>query len=128
MTIARAGAILPGPLLGLSPDGANRQLWEQSRIPADPWELTRDAARDEDAGPEEIQAALGLLGQLRRQLDLRERDLIEAARGQGVSWHALAATLDLGSKQSAEQRYTRLSALAGRDCRRGPPGTARPCQ
>lgn len=59
--------------------------------------------------------ALAQLRQVRLDLDGAERRLIEAARAQGASWAAIAATLGLRSRQAAEQRWLRLCGEASRD-------------
>jgi hypothetical protein len=51
----------------------------------------------------------------RRAVDQVERELIEAARAQGHGWAAIAASLGLRSRQAAEQRWLRLSAVEKRD-------------
>ena len=51
----------------------------------------------------------------RRAVDEAERELIEAARMRGDGWAAIAAALGLRSRQAAEQRWLRLSAVERRD-------------
>jgi hypothetical protein len=58
---------------------------------------------------------LGLIEAVRREVDEAERELIEAARAQGHGWAAIAAALGLRSRQAAEQRWLRLSAVQKRD-------------
>jgi hypothetical protein len=71
--------------------------------------------------PDEIVAALGLIPALHRHLDDLERAAIDAARGTGTSWGAIAEALGLRSRQAAEQRRLRLTLdTTARD-----PGAAR---
>lgn len=77
--------------------------------------LTGSARREVEAalaadrpGVDQLLGALGRLDELRGDLDRAERQLIESARAQGVSWRELAAALGLRSRQAAEQRWLRL--------------------
>lgn len=58
---------------------------------------------------------LALIEAARREVDEAERELIEAARARGYGWAAIAAALGLRSRQAAEQRWLRLSAVEKRD-------------
>jgi len=95
--------------------GAERQRWQQQRLPLGGYQaLARvraavDAGAGEGATPEDVQDALRLLPGLRDELDCAERRLIEAARDRGASWAALAAPLGVRSRQAAEQRHRRLA-------------------
>ncbi|MBW4719671.1 hypothetical protein [Saccharothrix obliqua] len=60
---------------------------------------------------EDITQALGLVELARLEVDLVEVALIERARDAGASWSRIAAGLGLRSRQAAEQRYLRLTAL-----------------
>lgn len=59
--------------------------------------------------------ALSRLAATRKELDLIERRLIEAARARDASWARIATALGVTSRQAAEQRWLRLCADAGRD-------------
>jgi hypothetical protein len=59
--------------------------------------------------------ALSQLRQVRRELDRRERRLIEDSRALGASWADIAVALGLRSRQAAEQRWLRLCGEATRD-------------
>lgn len=63
----------------------------------------------------ELLTQLGQLRVARRELDARERELIEAARASGAGWAAIAEALGLRSRQAAEQRWLRLGAAGRRD-------------
>jgi len=95
--------------------GAERQRWQQQRLPLGAHRALARVRAEVDAGAggrataEDVQDALRLLPGLRDELDSAERRLIEAARDRGASWAALAAPLRVRSRQAAEQRYLRLA-------------------
>lgn len=66
----------------------------------------------EGVGAAEVVAALAALHELRDRLAGWEPRLIEAARGQGVSWAGLAPALGVTSRQAAERRYLRMRPAA----------------
>ncbi|NUR69217.1 MAG: hypothetical protein HOU81_00095 [Hamadaea sp.] len=64
-------------------------------------------ARDDASSADQL-AALGQIAVARKDLDSLERGLIANLRTSGVSWTQIAATIGVGSRQAAEQRYLRL--------------------
>ncbi|MEV0271084.1 hypothetical protein AB0H43_20060 [Hamadaea sp. NPDC050747] len=61
-----------------------------------------------DASDADRLAALARIASARKDLDSLERGLIADLRANGVSWTRIAATIGVGSRQAAEQRYLRL--------------------
>lgn len=66
-------------------------------------------------------AALRLIPQARRDLDVREYEAITAARDNGVTWREIAAALGVESPQAAAQRHQRLRARCAPDGTFQPP-------
>ncbi|NAZ78332.1 hypothetical protein GTQ99_23415 [Kineococcus sp. T13] len=98
--------------------GLARRPWQQPRQPASDVDLVRFvawAARDaRDADPAVLEAGLRLLAPARAELDQVETGLLFAARGAGMTWPQIAASLGLGSAQAAQQRLNRvLSRTSG---------------
>jgi hypothetical protein len=60
---------------------------------------------------EDAEAALVLLAYVRKTLDLDEKRLLDIARDRGVTWPRIAAALELGSAQGAQQRRKRLDSV-----------------
>lgn len=54
-------------------------------------------------------AALGSIPGQRRELDLREHQLITEARNAGASWQQIAAHLGYKDRQAAQQRHKALA-------------------
>jgi hypothetical protein len=91
-----------------------RRPWQHPGQPASDLDLVRFAAwsgRDpEDADPAVLDAALRLLAPARAELDQLESGLLFAARGAGMTWSQIAASLGLASAQAAQQRLSRMLA------------------
>ncbi|ALL79700.1 hypothetical protein AD006_31600 (plasmid) [Pseudonocardia sp. EC080610-09] len=72
---------------------------------------------------------LGQISRRRAAIDRAEYSLISAARANGAGWNDVATALGLGSRQAAEQRFTRLNTRLepdetdGRDDRTATPTT-----
>ena len=91
--------------------------WQRGAQPADDVDLVRLAAwRASDPGvrSEVVTAGLGLLAAARAELDQVEAALLFAARGAGMTYQEIAATLGLGSGQAAQQRMARVLSRADR--------------
>ena len=54
-------------------------------------------------------AALDAIPAQRRELDMREHELITAARTAGATWQQIAARLGYKDRQSAQQRHQALA-------------------
>lgn len=65
-------------------------------------------ARDDDPDSMDLGAALVVLEAARLDLDRLEIELIDAVRGAGLEWAAIAAVLDLPDADAAERRYEKL--------------------
>jgi hypothetical protein len=63
-------------------------------------------------GPDEVAAALTLVGGIRRRLAEDELRLICHALARGMSWQAISVTLDLPSPIAARNRFVRLRATS----------------
>ncbi|MFJ8580860.1 DNA-binding protein [Micromonospora sp. NPDC093277] len=61
----------------------------------------------------DLMAALTLIPHVRAEVDTLEAGLLQAARGRGMTWQAIAFGLGLGSAQAARQRYERLTVRTG---------------
>lgn len=70
------------------------------------------AARSGQAEVPRLLGALTALRRLREELSAWEPELINAARGHGASWAALAPALGVASRQAAERRFLRLQPTA----------------
>ncbi|MCO1577599.1 HSP18 transcriptional regulator [Crossiella sp. SN42] len=70
------------------------------------------AARAGQAEVPRLLGALTALRELREELSAWEPELINAARGHGASWAALAPALGVASRQAAERRFLRLRPSA----------------
>lgn len=62
-----------------------------------------------DIAPEDITAALQLIGSARESLDRLESNVMASARQQWMSWRVIAEALGLQSPQAAAQRWERLT-------------------
>lgn len=90
-----------------------RRPWQHPEQPASDADLVRFAAwaaRDPDVDAGIPAAGLRLLASARAELDQIEAGLLFAARGTGMTWPQVAAALDLGSAQAAQQRLNRVNA------------------
>ncbi|SIR75977.1 DNA-binding protein [Micromonospora avicenniae] len=65
---------------------------------------------EEPVDQADLMAALTLIPHVRTEVDVLETGLLQAARGRGMTWQAIAFGLGLGSAQAAQQRYDRLTA------------------
>jgi hypothetical protein len=92
-------------------------LWEEHDYPlpdVDAVRQTIEAVRSAFAGGEpppeatDLGAALVVLQAARLDVDRLEVELIDAVRGAGLDWTAIAAVLGLADARAAEQRYERL--------------------
>jgi hypothetical protein len=61
---------------------------------------------------DDLVAALTLLPGVRAEWDSIERQLLKAARRQGMTWQDIAFSLGLNTPQAARQRFERLAARA----------------
>jgi hypothetical protein len=89
-----------------------RRPWQHPHQPASDLDLVRFAAwsgRDV-ADPAVLDAGLRLLAPARAELDQLETGLLFAARGAGMTWSQIAASLGLASAQAAQQRLNRVLA------------------
>jgi len=69
-----------------------------------------------------VLAALGAIPAQRRELDLREHQLITGARTAGATWQQIAARLGYKDRQAAQQRHQALARALE------PPSRTRPRQ
>lgn len=91
--------------------------WQHGSQPASDGDLVRLAAwraADPAVGAEVVTAGLGMLGAARAELDQVEAALLFAARAAGLTFQEIAAALDLGSGQAAQQRMARVLSRAER--------------
>jgi len=94
-------------------DELSSRPWQQPGQPASDCDLVRLAAWKaavEDVDPDVVTAGLGLIAAARGELDQVEAGLLFAARAAGVTFQQIAAALDLGSGQAAQQRMSRVLA------------------
>lgn len=85
--------------------------WQVEGQPASAADLVRWAAwkaADPEVEPALVVAGLGLLESARAELDQVEAGLLFAARAAGVTFQQIAAALQLGSGQAAQQRMSRV--------------------
>jgi hypothetical protein len=105
-------ALLAGGAAGLP-----RAPWLHRSQPPSSIDLVHFAVWSEEAGEQELLAALTLLPAMRPEVEQLETALLFAARAHGFSWGRIARAMGLGSAQAAVQRFERLSSRAER---RGP--------
>ena len=60
----------------------------------------------------DLVAALTLVPEVRAELDAVELQVLQAARGAGMTWQDIAFSLGLNTPQAAKQRYERLASRA----------------
>jgi hypothetical protein len=75
------------------------------------WRWT--AGRGAPASADDLAAALELMPAARAEVDQLESALLFAARAEGLPWARIAGSLDLGSRQAAQQRFDRLAGRTG---------------
>jgi hypothetical protein len=89
-----------------------RRPWEHPEQPPSDTDLVRFAlwaCRDaETVDPSVLEAALRLLSSARAEFDQVEAGMFFMARSSGLTWVQIAAALELGSAQAAQQRFDRL--------------------
>lgn len=61
----------------------------------------------------DLLAALTLVDHMRADEDRVELELLNAARGRGMTWQSIAQGTGLNSAQAVQQRYNRLNARQG---------------
>lgn len=91
--------------------------WQHGSQPASDGDLVRLAAwraADPAVGADVVRAGLGMVGSARAELDQAEAALLFAARAAGLTFQEIAAALDLGSGQAAQQRMARVLSRAER--------------
>ena len=98
--------------IGATPPGIRDLAVVTATIAATAHAVEQPASDSTTLKPAEILDALVLLRWAQSELAGLEPILIAAARAAGLSWQALAPALGVASRQAAERRYLRSTAVA----------------
>lgn len=92
-----------------------RLPWMVGKVPHDDATLIRYTLWRANSGegldvPQDLYAALTLLGSARAEMDAVEAGLLFVARAEGLTWPEIAAHLGVRSPQAAQQRFERVTS------------------